>query len=55
MDNDPQLVSKICSALCASLGAKLVTAKKFYTQFNVQIERYNKTLVALLRHYIDEH
>lgn len=53
--NAKQFTSKFFAALCASLGAKLVTTMECNPQCNRQAERYNRTLVARLRHYIDEH
>lgn len=53
--NSLQFVSKVFAALCALLGTGLVTTMKYHPQSNEQIERYSKTLVARLRHDIDEH
>jgi len=54
-DNGKQFVSKFFAALCAFLGAKLTTTTAYHPQCNGQTERYNKTIIARLRHYVDEH
>lgn len=41
--------------MCAALNAKLLTTTEFHLQCNGQVKRYNRTLVARLCHYIDEH
>lgn len=54
-DNRPQFVAKIFAAPCASMSTKVVTTVGLYPQTNGKVERFNKTLVARLRHYIEEH
>lgn len=53
--NGPQFVSNFFAALCASLQTKLVSTTEYHPQTNGNVERFDKTLVARLRHYIDEH
>lgn len=53
-DNGKQFTSKFFAALCAFLGTKLITTAEYHSQANGQVERYNRTLVARLRHCIDE-
>lgn len=55
MDNGPQFVSESFVALWASMGTKLVMTTEYCHQANGQVERFNMTLVARLRHYIGEH
>ena len=54
-DNGSQFVSKFFSALCAFLGAKLTTTTAYHPQTNGQTERYNKTIITRLRHYVNDH
>lgn len=54
-DSDPQFVSKFIVAVSALWAARLVTATKHHPQIHEQVEWYSKTLVARLRHYIEEH
>lgn len=48
-------MSKFFSTLCVSLGTKLVTVTEYHPQSKRQVKRFEKLLVARLRHYIDDH
>jgi len=54
-DNGPQFVSKFFEFLCTALGMKHPTTTAYHPQANGQVERFNGTLVARLRHFITEH
>lgn len=54
-DNGKQFPSKFSAVPCAFLGTSLVTAIEYHPQTNEQVERYNQTLVARLRHYDSKH
>lgn len=50
-DNGPQFFAALCVFLCTR---QLKTAT-YHPPTNGQVERYNKTLVTRLAHYLDEH
>ena len=54
-DNGPQFVAKFFAAICLLLGVKQHTITAYHPQTNGQVERYNKTLVSRLRHYVADH
>lgn len=54
-DNGSQLTRKLFAALCDFLGTDLRTTTAYHPQTNGQMERYNKTIIARLRHYVSEH
>lgn len=54
-DNGNQFTTMFSTALCAFIGTSLVTTAKYYQQTDGQVKHYNQTLVARLRHYIDDH
>ncbi|CAN8067637.1 unnamed protein product [Agarophyton chilense] len=54
-DNGPQFVSKFFEEICRALGTKHVTTTAYHPQANGQAERFNKTLVQRLRHYVADH
>lgn len=53
-DNCPQFSSKFFSSLCSLLGNNLKTTTAYHPQSNFQTERYNKKIIARLRHYVNE-
>lgn len=53
-DKRPQFLSKFSAALCDSMRNRLFTPTEYHLESNGQVEWFNKTLVARLRHYIDE-
>lgn len=53
--NGPQFVPKFFAVMCTSLGTRLVATTECHPQFSGQVERYNKTLLARLHRYVDEH
>ena len=53
-DNGVQFTSKFFEAMCTTLGVKHLTTTTYHPQTNGQVERYNRTLVARLRHYVAE-
>lgn len=53
-DNGKQFTSGYFAALCVSFGTIPVTSTEYNSQTNRQVERYSRTLVAILRQYIDE-
>lgn len=55
MENGLQFESKFFAAPFASSGTKLVTTTEYRPRANSQVEELNKTMLALFRHYIDEH
>lgn len=54
-DNGLQFVAKFFAAICLYMGLNQVTTTAYHPQTNGQTERYNKTIVARLRHYVAEH
>ena len=54
-DNGPQFISQFFAIVCAALGIRRVPITAYHPQTNGQTERYNKTLAARLRHYVNEH
>ena len=54
-DNGTQFVSKFFETICSYLGIKHLTTTAYHPECNGQAERYNRTLVERLRHYVSEH
>ena len=54
-DNGPQFAAKLFEAVCTMIGIKHVLTTAYHPQTNGQVERFNKTLAARLRHYVAEH
>ena len=54
-DRGTQFMSKFFELVCSSLGVKHVATSAYRPQTNGQAERYNRTMVSRLRHYICEH
>jgi len=53
-DNGPQFRSKTFVDACVILGIKPVTTTTYHPQTNGQVERFNRTLASMLRHYVAE-
>ena len=53
-DNGPQFASKFFQAVCLQLGTKNVFTTAYHPQTNGQVERYNRTLLSMLRNYVNE-
>lgn len=53
-NNWAKFVRKLLNAACVALETKLMTTCAYHPQTNAQTERYNKTIVSRLRHYIGE-
>ncbi|CDF38306.1 unnamed protein product [Chondrus crispus] len=54
-DNGPQFAAKFFDAVCALLGVRPYLTTAYHPQTNGQTERFNRTLVQRLRHYVEEH
>lgn len=55
IDNRPQFVRKFFKKLWLALGLERLTTMVYYPQGNVQVERYNQTILARIRHLVLEH
>ena len=54
-DNGPQFAAKFFDAVCALLGLRHYLTTAYHPQSNGQTERFNRTLVQRLRHYVEGH
>ena len=54
-DNGKQFVSRLFQEICRILGIKNVFTTTYNPQTNGQVERFNRTMLAVLRHYVAEH
>lgn len=54
-DNGPQFVAKFFEAICTCLTIKHLTTTAYHPETNGQVERFNRTLVTRIRHYVAEH
>lgn len=54
-DNGTQLTSVHFRGVCSLLGIKHVTSTTYHPQTQGQVERYNRTIVAQLRTYVEDH
>jgi len=54
-DNGPQLRSTFFQGVCSLLGVSNRYFTTYHPQTNVQVERYNRTIVVQLRTYVVEH
>jgi len=54
-DNGPQFASVLHQGVLQMLGVSTNFATPYHPQTNGQVERFNKTLVQQLRHYVSEH
>ena len=55
IDNVPPFAAKIFDAVCALLGGRQFLMTDYHPQSNGQTERFKRTLVQCLRHYVEEH
>ena len=53
-DNGPQFAAKFFDAVCALLGVQHYLTTAYHSQPNRQTERFDRTLVQRLRHYVEE-
>ena len=54
-DNGGQFMSKFFQSVCNILGTRNLFTTAYHPQTNGQVERYNHTILAGLRHYCAEH
>ena len=54
-DNGGQFISKFFQSVCNILGTRNLFTTAYHPQTNGQVERYNRTILAGLRHYCAEH
>jgi len=54
-DNGPQFASLFFQGVCGLMGIKNLYTKTYHPQTNGQVERFNKTLVHMFMHYIEDH
>ena len=54
-ENSPQFTARYFQHAMASLNIKHSPTSTYHPQTNGQMERYNSTLIARLRHYVAEH
>lgn len=53
-DNGKQFTSEFVASLCRSMGTSFGTTTEYLPQTNGQVQRYNRTSVARLRHYMEK-
>ena len=54
-DNGPQFIAKFFDSVCGLLGIQHYLTAFYHPQTNGKAERFNKTILSRLRHYISEH
>ena len=54
-DNGPQFAAKFFDTVCGMLGVKHFFTTAYHPQTNGQAERFNKTILDRIRHYVVEH
>ena len=54
-DNGKQFADKFFQVVCSILGISNVFTSTYQPQTNGQVERYNRTILAMLRNYVNEH
>ena len=54
-DNFKQVAAKLLQAVCSLLGLSNTFKSTYHPQTNGQVERYNRTIFAMLRNYVNEH
>ena len=55
MDNAQYFTAKFFQAVCRHLGVATKFVTTYHPQANGQVERYNRTLAAMLRSYVNDH
>ena len=55
LDNAQNFTAKFFQSVCAHLGVALRFITTYHPQSNGQAERYNRTLAAMLRNYVNDH
>ena len=54
-DNGKQFAAKFFQAVCSLLGLSNIFTSTYHPQTNGQVERYNRTMLAMLRNNVNEH
>lgn len=54
-DNVLQFIAQFSYIVCSVLGTKRIPITTNHPQYNRQVDRYNKSITARLRHYIFDH
>jgi len=54
-DNGPQFASLFFQGVCNFMGIRNLYTSTYHPQSNGQVERFNKTLVDMFMHYIEDH
>ena len=54
-DNGKQFTAKFFQDVCRIIGIKNVFTTTYHPQTNGQVERFNRTILAALRHYVGDH
>lgn len=53
-DNGPQFTSKVFQEVCQILRVSNVFTTRYHPQCNGQVERFSRTIVSALRHYLGD-
>ena len=54
-DNGKQFAAKFFQAICWLLGLTNIFTSTYHPQTNGQVEHYNRTILAMIRNYVNEH
>ena len=54
-DNGSNFASKLFQRMCSYIGVANMYTSTYHPQINVQVERYNRKILAILRNYVNEH
>ena len=54
-DNGSNFVSKLFQRIYSYIGMEKMYTSTYYPQTNGQVERYNRTILDMLRNYVNEH
>ena len=54
-DNGKRFSAKFFQAVCSLLGISNVFTSTYHPQTSGQVERYNRTILAMLRNYVNKH
>lgn len=54
-DNGKQFFTRFFQDICRTQGIKNLFTTTYHPQWNGQVERYNRSLLAAIRHYIEDH